>query len=103
MAWTGVALSGIAAAALGLAPNLAAVAIALLVGGFGTALYHPVSGALVGGSLPTRSRGQWMSVYISAGNFGLPVGPFLIGVIIGTVGLGGIWLVALPAIILAVA
>jgi FSR family fosmidomycin resistance protein-like MFS transporter len=103
MAWSGVALSGIAAAALGLAPNLAAVAIALLVGGFGTALYHPVSAALVAGSVPQRSRGQWMSVYISAGNFGLPVGPFLIGVIIATVGLGGIWLVALPAIILAVA
>jgi FSR family fosmidomycin resistance protein-like MFS transporter len=103
MAWTGVALSGIAAAALGLAPNLAAVAIALLAGGLGTALYHPVSAALVAGSVPQRSRGQWMSVYISAGNFGLPVGPFLIGVIISTVGLGGIWLVALPALILAVA
>jgi FSR family fosmidomycin resistance protein-like MFS transporter len=103
MAWTGVALSGIAAAALGLAPNLAAVAIALLAGGLGTALYHPVSAALVAGSVPQRSRGQWMSVYISAGNFGLPVGPFLIGLIIATVGLGGTWLVALPALILAVA
>ena len=101
MAWTGVALSGIAAAALGLAPSLAAVAIALLVGGMGTALYHPVSAALVAGSVPRSSRGRWMSVYISAGNFGLPVGPFLIGVIIATVGLGGIWLVAIPAVVLA--
>jgi FSR family fosmidomycin resistance protein-like MFS transporter len=102
MAWSGVALSGIAAAALGLAPNLAAVAIALLLGGLGTALYHPVSAALVAGSVPQGSRGRWMSVYISAGNFGLPVGPFVIGVIIATVGLAGSWLVAVPAIALAI-
>lgn len=102
MAWTGVALSGIGAAALGLAPSLAAVAIALLVGGLGTALYHPVSAALVAASVPQRSRGRWMSVYISSGNFGLPVGPFLIGVIIATIGLDGSWLLAVPAIVLAV-
>jgi len=101
MAWTGVAVSGVAAAALGLAPSLAVVAIALLAGGLGTALYHPVSAALVAGSVPRRSRGRWMSVYISAGNFGLPIGPFLIGVIIATIGLDGSWLVALPALILA--
>jgi FSR family fosmidomycin resistance protein-like MFS transporter len=101
MAWSGVALSGIAAAALALAPNLAAVAIALLVGGLGTALYHPVSAALVAGSVPQRSRGQWMSIYISAGNFGLPIGPFVIGVIIATLGLDGSWLIAIPAVALA--
>lgn len=102
MAWTGVALSGTAAALLGLAPSLGAVAIALLAGGLGTALYHPVSAALVAGSVPERSRGRWMSVYISAGNFGLPVGPFLIGVIVATIGLDGSWLLALPAIVIAV-
>jgi FSR family fosmidomycin resistance protein-like MFS transporter len=102
MAWTGVALSGLAAAALGLAPNLAIVAIALLAGGLGTALYHPVSAALVAASVDQRSRGRWMSVYISAGNFGLPIGPFLIGVILATIGLDGSWLVAVPAIVLAV-
>ena len=102
MAWTGVALSGCAAALLGLAPSLAAVAIALLAGGLGTALYHPVSAALVAGSVPQRSRGRWMSVYISAGNFGLPIGPFLIGLIIATIGLAGSWLLAVPAIAIAV-
>ena len=102
MAWVGVALSGIAAAALGLAPNIAVVAIALLAGGLGTALYHPVSAALVAASVPQRSRGRWMSVYISAGNFGLPIGPFLIGVIIATIGLDASWLIAIPAVALAV-
>jgi FSR family fosmidomycin resistance protein-like MFS transporter len=101
MAWTGVALSGLAAATLGLAPNLAVVVVALLAGGLGTALYHPVSAALVAASVPQRSRARWMSVYISAGNFGLPIGPFVIGVIIATIGLAGSWLIAIPALVLA--
>ena len=102
MAWTGVALSGLAAAALGLAPSLAVVIIALLAGGLGTALYHPVSAALVAAAVPQRSRGRWMSVYISAGNFGLPIGPFVIGVLIASMGMGGSWLIAIPAVLLAV-
>jgi FSR family fosmidomycin resistance protein-like MFS transporter len=102
MAWSGVALSGLTAAALVIAPSLAVVAIALLLGGFGTALYHPVSAALVAGSVPQRTRARWMSVYISAGNFGLPIGPFVLGAIIATVGLDAGWVVAIPALVLAV-
>ena len=101
MAWSGVALSGLTAAALVIAPSLAVVAIALLLGGFGTALYHPVSAALVAGSVPQRTRARWMSVYISAGNFGLPIGPFVLGAIIATVGLDAGWVVAIPALVLA--
>ena len=49
MAWSGVALSGLAAAALGLAPNIAAVAVALLAGGLGfeAAAEPPVLGVEV--------------------------------------------------------
>jgi len=42
-----------------------------------------------------------MSVYISAGNFGLPIGPFVLGVLVATIGLGGSWIIAIPALILA--
>ena len=102
MAWTGVAISGLAAGSLGLAPSFAAVAIVLLAGGLGTALYHPVSAALVSAALPTATRGRWMSVYISAGNVGLPIGTFVIGLVVATAGLGATWIVALPALLMAV-
>ena len=102
MAWTGVAISGLAAGSLGLAPSFAAVAVVLLVGGLGTALYHPVSAALVSAALPTATRGRWMSVYISAGNVGLPIGTFVIGLVVATAGLGATWIVALPALLMAV-
>ena len=102
MAWAGVAISGLAAGSLGLAPSFAVIALVLLVGGLGTALYHPVSAALVSAALPTATRGRWMSVYISAGNFGLPIGTFVLGVVVATAGLGATWIVALPALIMAV-
>lgn len=102
MAWTGVAISGLAAGSLGLAPSFAVVALVLLVGGLGTALYHPVSAALVSAALPTATRGRWMSVYISAGNFGLPIGTFVLGLVVATAGLGATWIVAIPALVAAV-
>src|SRR3989442_3029660 len=42
-----------------------------------------------------------MSVYISAGNFGRPIGPVALGLLLASIGLGGTWLVALPALAVA--
>ncbi len=98
MAWTGVACSGLAAGSLGLAPSFGWVALALLAGGLGTALFHPVSAALVARTVPDAARGRWMSLYISAGNFGLPIGPLAVGLMLASIGLGGTWLLALPAL-----
>jgi len=102
MAWTGVAISGLAAGSLGLAPSFAAVALVLLAGGLGTALFHPVSASLVSAALPSATRGRWMSVYISAGNFGLPIGTFTLGLVVAAAGLGATWILAIPALIMAV-
>src|ERR1051326_8183548 len=68
MAWTGVLLAGAGAAALGIAPGFAALAAAMLMTGIGTALFPPVSAALVAQAAPPAQRGFWMSAYISAGN-----------------------------------
>jgi MFS transporter, FSR family, fosmidomycin resistance protein len=47
-AWAGVAISGVAASMLGLAPNYFALIGLLLLGGIGTAVFHPVSAAMAG-------------------------------------------------------
>lgn len=99
MAWLGVGMSAVGAATLVLAPGVPGVTVALLVGGFGTALYHPASAALVAGSVPQRSRGRWMSVYITSGNVGLPVGPLVVGIVLATIGAGGLWIIGIPGIL----
>ncbi|HEX9528370.1 MAG TPA: MFS transporter, partial [Streptosporangiaceae bacterium] len=115
MSWSGVVLSGLGAAALGSAPGFAGLGLAMMTTGAGTALFHPVSAALVAQAAPPAQRGFWMSAYISAGNLGLGLGPLLVGLVLiqsggavggggiggGAAGLGHTWLLFLPAAIAA--
>ena len=101
MAWLGVLLSGCGAAALGLVPGFAGLGVAMLATGIGSALFHPMSAALVAQAAPPRQRGFWMSTYISAGNLGLGLGPLLVGLVLVGGGLRGTWLLAIPATIAA--
>jgi len=99
MAWAGIGISGVGAALLGLVPGFAGLGVAMLLNGIGAALFHPVSAALVAQAAPPSQRGFWMSAYISAGNFGLGIGPLLVGLVLVRSGLGGTWLLAIPALL----
>ena len=101
MAWSGVLLSGCAAAALGVLTGFWGLSLAMLVGGIGSALFHPVSAALVAQAAPPAQRGFWMSAYISAGNLGLGIGPLLVGLVLVGGDMQGTWLLAIPALIAA--
>jgi FSR family fosmidomycin resistance protein-like MFS transporter len=98
MSWTGVLVAGCGAAALGYVPSFAGLAMAMLLSGVGTALFHPVSAALVASAAPPSQRAFWMSMYISAGNLGLGIGPLLVGLALAQGGLTGTWFLVLPAL-----
>jgi MFS transporter, FSR family, fosmidomycin resistance protein len=97
MAWTGVLLAGIGAGSLGFAPGFAGLTVAMLATGIGTALFHPVSAALIAQAAPPARRAFWMSAYISAGNLGLGIGPLMVGLVLADAGLNQTWLLTLPA------
>jgi MFS transporter, FSR family, fosmidomycin resistance protein len=101
MAWLGVLLSGGGAAALGVVPGYAGLGVAMLATGVGSALFHPMSAALVAQAAPPRQRAFWMSIYISAGNVGLGIGPLLVGLVLVQGDLHGTWLLGIPAAIAA--
>jgi MFS transporter, FSR family, fosmidomycin resistance protein len=101
MAWVGVLLSGLGAAALGLVPGFGGLGVAMLATGVGSALFHPVSAALVAQAAPPARRGFWMSAYISAGNLGLGIGPLLVGLVLVGGSVQGTWLLGIPALIAA--
>jgi FSR family fosmidomycin resistance protein-like MFS transporter len=101
MSWSGVLLSGFGGAMLGVAPGFGGLALAMLATGIGTALFHPVSAALVAQAAPRAQRGFWMSTYISAGNLVLGIGPLLVGLVLIQAGLSGTWLLAIPAVLMA--
>jgi FSR family fosmidomycin resistance protein-like MFS transporter len=52
-AWAGIAMSSLAAGLLGLAPNYVTLLGLLVLGGIGTAIFHPVSAAI---GLPSTPR-----------------------------------------------
>jgi FSR family fosmidomycin resistance protein-like MFS transporter len=99
MSWCGVLLCGLAASAIGLASGFSQLALLMFFNGLGTALWHPVSAGLVAQSAPPDRRGLWMSIYISSGNFGLGLGPLMVGWIVTHLGLGGTWILALPSLL----
>src|SRR4030095_11716110 len=80
--WAGVALTSVAAGLLGFAPNYWVLVGLLILGGVGTAIFHPVSAAVAGASAPASSRGRWLGLYVTAGNFGLAIGPWVAGTLV---------------------
>lgn len=100
-AWAGVALSAIGAGLLGLAPSYLAVLGLLVLAGIGTSIFHPVSAAMAGAAAPPRSRGRWLGLYVTAGNFGLALGPLLTGALLVRFGAAGTWPIVFPGLVAA--
>src|SRR5688572_17683414 len=74
MAWVGLAATAVGAAGIGVAPSYWTLLFFLIVGALGTSAFHPVATATISDVAGAR-RGQMMSIYITAGNLGLAVGP----------------------------
>jgi FSR family fosmidomycin resistance protein-like MFS transporter len=100
-AWAGVAMSGLSAGLLGLAPTYWSLLGVLVIGGIGTAIFHPVSAAMVGASAPSASRGRWLGLYVSAGSFGLAFGPLAIGALVRDGNVAAAWPIMLPGLVCA--
>lgn len=100
-AWAGVAMSGVGAGLLGLAPHYFVLIALLLLMGVGTAIFHPVSGAMVGAAAPPAARGKWLAMYVTAGNFGNAFGPLAVGALVERWGIAGTWPIMLPALVAA--
>ena len=74
MSFVGLAATAVGAAGQGVAPNYPVLLLLMIVGGLGTSAFHPVATATVS-DLARVARGRTMSLFITAGNLGLAVGP----------------------------
>ncbi len=86
--------------ALGLAPGFAAVVALLLVGGMGSASYHPHSTSQAG-RLGGDRRGIATAVFITVGTAGLAFGPIYLTAVIEWFGFERLWYAAVPVVVLA--
>jgi FSR family fosmidomycin resistance protein-like MFS transporter len=101
--WGGVAMSGIAGGLMGVAGDYWTLVALVIVGGIGTAAFHPVSGAMVTVNSPPNERGRWYGLYHTGGNVGTAMGPLLFGLIIAYSELGMVWVTMMLAIACAAA
>jgi len=84
--WTGPIVGLLCLSLVGLAPNLTALSLLLILGGLGIAAFHPEAAALAGSSAPER-RSQAMSVFAVGGYLGQAAGPIYSGVVTTRFGL----------------
>lgn len=102
MAVLGILTSSIVLSLMGVAPTAAVLLVFLLLGGLGSAAFHPAGTALMrlhGGSLKELA----VAAFSSAGTVGLAVGPVVILTVVRRFGLEASPLLMVPGIVLGLA
>jgi len=97
----GVFLALAGYAGIGIAGSYAAVVALVVLAGFGSAMYHPEatkSARTVSGHLPTTGS----SLFAVGGNIGVALGPLIVTGLIAWRGLASIWILIIPALVVAV-
>ena len=74
--------------------------LCVLASSVGVAAFHPEASKFAAW-LSGERRSTAMSVFSVGGNLGVAIGPLLAGVIAAHYGLGGVWLLAIPGLVIA--
>ena len=88
--------------AIGLVHSYWALMIIIVLGGIGTAAFHPQSAAFVGRS-SGRQSGAAMSMFVTGGSAGYYTGPIVIMAIVTWLGLEYSFISILPGVLIAIA
>lgn len=84
---------------LAIAPNAGVLFLLLLLGGLGSAAFHPAAASLLAGS-PLRRRELGVGLFSAGGTVGLALGPLLVLAAAATLGLGRVPLLIPAAVVL---
>ena len=94
----GPALTIICMSSIGLAPNAIFLGLLLLIGGVGTAAFHPQAVAVAGAASGDR-KGLGISLFGFGGNIGFALGPLVIIAAVQIFGLKGSAVIAIPGLL----
>ena len=94
----GPLISGVFLSLIGLAPSVEVLALILIAGGIGSAVFHPPGAAMSRGAAGGQGSGLRMSIFAFGGLLGFAVGPLMVVGLVAVVGLGGMWVAMIPAI-----
>jgi len=97
--WGGLVAAAVGMSLVGLAPNLPTAFGLVLMGGFGVAAFHPQ--ATVASRRVSRNEGLGVSFFVTGGNMGQAIGPFLLIFALSRFGREVFALAMLPGVALA--
>ncbi len=95
----GPLMTGAVLSLMGFAPSFAALMALLVVGGIGSALFHPPGVSLAARASDGRGSGVRFSVFSFGGTVGYAVGPLVAVAIVGRRGLEGLWVAVFAAVV----
>ena len=98
----GVTVAGLGLAAAGVLLTYPTIWLAIAAGGLGIAAYHP-DGARYANHASGDRRGAGMSYFSVGGSVGFAAGPLLAAPVLSLLGLGGVWLLAVPGLAVGLA
>ncbi len=96
----GPLMAGIFFSLAGLAPSYLVLLLLIVLGGLGSAAFHPPSASLVARAGKGRSSGKLVALFSFGGAAGFAAGPVIAVALVGFVGLGGLWIAMVPGVVL---
>ena len=94
-------VGGVAIGLFGVVNSFPALFFLAALAGVMHASFHPIALSAVSRSAGEGDRGRTISYFVVGGNLGFALGPLLAGFALGTFGLAGLPLLAVPAILIA--
>jgi MFS transporter, FSR family, fosmidomycin resistance protein len=93
-------ISAIFVALMGITQNYSLIMLFAVLAALGHALFHPAALSLVSRLCTSENRGRITSYFVVGGNFGYAIGPVIAGALVWWLGLPGLLLLIIPAIIM---
>lgn len=96
----GPVLTGVLLSLMGFAPTYGILLALLVLGGLGSALFHPPGVSLAAHTAAGRGSGVRLSVFSFGGTVGYALGPVIAVGFVSIGGLEGLWVAMIPAIVM---
>lgn len=97
----GPLVSGIFLSLIGVAPSFTLLIVLLILGGLGSAAFHPPAAAMAARISEGKGSGFRLSVFSFGGTMGFAVGPLIAVGLVAALGMEGLWVAMLPAFLAA--
>jgi FSR family fosmidomycin resistance protein-like MFS transporter len=98
----GPVLTGVFMSLIGIAPSFTILLVFLVLGGLGSAGFHPPGVSLATRAEEGRGSGVRLSVFSFGGAAGFALGPLVAVLLVGWAGLEGLWIAMIPGVVLGV-